>query len=546
MLIHTIAHNELQNNNENIQKLKKINKFEIIVWNYTSLLEFIRDKFSIYVNYFKRLLLNKSRENFVKYLIIKEFGGFFINVNILIGFANISSLDELTEKAILNDMIFFYDEKQSDLVHEIFDVYDKIICDDIFCVVNKSNSFINYLVSNIDANIIPTNEYQNKINLGNIFLTRQLETFYLEKFNVIVGNNYWFNNINKKLSDKQSQDKMYEDSIYKINITDITSLNTCKNFYNSKLLTYPNIPELSEPEDFLEKWNFLLKIKNYVENFIMFLLYQYSVNWIIILCVILMNVCINLMLRNFFIGLIDVRLENAHPDSKILFNWKKFKIFKELKKNWKTIRDEALLVMKLTPKLDLSVEDWHDKNLDSSNISNKAGWIKYWNQNYQTDTNNSTNDGTNNINNTININKANNINKQLGNPEWLNFGFYHFGKEFTENLKLCPKTAEILNKFKSHINICGFSWMLGNCVLYPHTDACGLSSGTLALHLGLVIPKPNDVCKLVIKNESNQYVQITESEGKIFVFDATYEHYAYNQSNQDRVIMYIDFSVDLI
>ena len=531
MFIHTIIYNESYDRDKIIQEFKKLNQFELILWDYSSILEFIKDKYPEYLNYFKRLILNKSRENFSKYLIVYNFGGLFINLNMLTNHLN--ELDELyncSYKNICKDMIFFYENKQCDLTQDIFDISDKVISDDIFIVRNKSNSFINYLVSNIDMKLIPVNEYENKINLGNIFLTKQLEQFYLDKINVRIGNNYWFNNITQRLTNQI--DLKYEQSIYKIIIT--TNIFS-KNQNEYKLLTYPNVPDLSEPESFFENWDFLIKIKNYIENFFIILLYQYSRSWAIIFCVIIIMICINILIKKFFIELVDVHHPNASVDSKVLFDWKKFKIFRELKKHWVDIKSEAIQVMNMAPKLDLAIEDWHASNPSNSSnpsngvnntIYNQAGWIKYWK--YSPD-------------DTLD-DKAKN--KQTGNPEWLNFGFYHFGNEFVENLKLCPKTVEILNNFKSQINICGFSWMMGNCLLYPHNDVSGLNSGSLVLHLGLVVPIPSDTCKLVIKNDFEQYVQITENEGKIFVFDSTYEHYAYNQSNQSRIILYIDFNLE--
>ncbi len=80
-------------------------------------------------------------------------------------------------------------------------------------------------------------------------------------------------------------------------------------------------------------------------------------------------------------------------------------------------------------------------------------------------------------------------------------------------------------------------------MLQPHTDITGQSSGSLAMHLGLSVPKPRDTCRLVIKNSNGEYVYMNEEDGKMFIFDATFEHYAYNQSNQDRLILYIDFKI---
>jgi beta-hydroxylase len=61
------------------------------------------------------------------------------------------------------------------------------------------------------------------------------------------------------------------------------------------------------------------------------------------------------------------------------------------------------------------------------------------------------------------------------------------------------------------------------------------------MHLGLSVPKPHDTCRLVIKNPDGDYFYVNEENGKMLIFDASYEHYAYNQSNQDRLILFVDF-----
>ena len=172
MFIHTILYNELYDKDKIIQQFKKINGCELILWEYKSILDFFSNKYNQYTNYYKRLILNKSRENFAKYFIIQEFGGMFININIITNHLNeLEQLGDFFHKNTHNHMIFFYDLiKQCDFTNDIFNIYDKIICDDIFTITNKSNSFINYLISNIDTKIIPTNEYENKTyqNLWNI------------------------------------------------------------------------------------------------------------------------------------------------------------------------------------------------------------------------------------------------------------------------------------------------------------------------------------------------------------------------------------------
>ena len=183
---------------------------------------------------------------------------------------------------------------------------------------------------------------------------------------------------------------------------------------------------------------------------------------------------------------------------------------------------------KVAQKLNISrtIDDWHGAKSYFETIKDKQGWIRSWSYDPE-DTDTGTGTDT--------------AQTKEGNHEWLNYGLLYFGEEFSENIKQCPKTFELIDKIRPHINICGFSWMLGGCLLQPHTDITGLSSGSLAMHLGLMVPKPDNTCRLVIKNEEGEYMYMNESNGKMFVFDATWEHYAYNLTNQDRLILYVDF-----
>ena len=524
MNIHTYIYNQNQQNNF------VYSKYNYIIWNYNTVLKLIQSKYPQHLIYYKRLILNKSRENFIKYILINEFGGVFISINLLKLFTNtdMSLIQDCIGSS--NDMIFWCKSDNKELTTNIFDIDEYILHDDIFIVKNKSNSFIKHIISKINKTIIPKNEYQNKIYLGNIFLSKEFDNFYTNNLNIKItdikktnsktnnktNNKSWFNTSTKKLKLlSDTENNLYEKSVYLIELQDNFpfDLNYCK-------LTYPNIPELLDPEIYLDSWNFLYKSKNSMENMLIMITFKY-VGWLYVLVLILFITILNFLIKKYILLCLDIDIKQASIDSETFFYPKKFKIFKELQTEWKIIREEALKIMLESPKLNISrtINDWHDSKSYVDTIKNKHGWIRSWEydpENIQTQS-------------------------KEGNYSWLNYGLYYFGDEFTENIKSCPKTMEILSKISSYINICGFSWMSGGCLLQPHTDITGLSSGSLALHLGLIVPEPTNTCRLIIKNSSGTYTYINEEEGKMLIFDATYEHYAYNQSNQDRLILYIDF-----
>ena len=275
---------------------------------------------------------------------------------------------------------------------------------------------------------------------------------------------------------------------------------------------------MSNPEKTLNSWEKFYKIKNYVENMLVLIIFQQK-NLILTFILICLITIINYYFKEYLKTTLDIKIGPGQTDSKIFFYPNKYKFFNQLKKSWKIIRDEAINIMENSPKLNISrtINDWHDSKSYFETIRNKEGWIRSWS--YEPEDLEQNPDG---------------------NYEWLNYGLLYFGEKFDENVKKCPKTFELLDKISPHINICGFSWMFGNCLLQPHTDITGLTSGSLAMHLGLLVPKPDNTCRLIIKNE-DQYFYMNESDGKMFIFDATWEHYAYNLSNQDRLILYVDF-----
>ncbi len=121
------------------------------------------------------------------------------------------------------------------------------------------------------------------------------------------------------------------------------------------------------------------------------------------------------------------------------------------------------------------------------------------------------------------------------NNQWLNFPLVAVGHEFHNNLKLCPILAKLIKKHKKEINICGFSLLKPGGKLKPHVDTTGMPYGTLAYHLGLIIPK-NGENNLIVDGQ-----KIIQKEGQSIVFDSTYLHTAENMSDLDRIILYIDF-----
>ena len=211
----------------------------------------------------------------------------------------------------------------------------------------------------------------------------------------------------------------------------------------------------------------------------------------------------------FVIGtyLLIMALRSKYPT--LYYNALAYPLTYVLQHHWKLIASECLNLPKhLITKKGRQYKDWHGSK-DFVKLANlhktKDGWINGWSV-----------DGS--------------INKR-----WLNWGLVYDGKVLKKNCERCPRTAFLLKQLLPHIRVAGFSWMKPKSVIKAHTDSTGLKFNSLAYHLGLSVP---DDCALQVRSQ-----RVYEKNGLSFMFDATFLHYAYNMSNKNRYILYIDFNL---
>lgn len=78
-----------------------------------------------------------------------------------------------------------------------------------------------------------------------------------------------------------------------------------------------------------------------------------------------------------------------------------------------------------------------------------------------------------------------------------------------------------------------FSVLKKDTHILPHR---GIYKGLLRCHLGLIIPTKKEECYLVVNGNIKNW-----EVGKCFIFDDTFEHEAFNKTNEERVVLIIDF-----
>jgi len=120
----------------------------------------------------------------------------------------------------------------------------------------------------------------------------------------------------------------------------------------------------------------------------------------------------------------------------------------------------------------------------------------------------------------------------LYNQGWDAFSIFDFpyGRE-VPFAGMCRFTRDLIGEHVPSHGHAGFSRLAGGTVLEPHE---GYQGDFLRMQLGLIIPEGD------VALRSTDEVRGWE-EGKAFIFDDRLEHEAWNRTNDDRVVLLLDF-----
>jgi ornithine lipid ester-linked acyl 2-hydroxylase len=121
--------------------------------------------------------------------------------------------------------------------------------------------------------------------------------------------------------------------------------------------------------------------------------------------------------------------------------------------------------------------------------------------------------------------------------QWKTFFLYGYGQEAAENCKRCPETVRILKRIPG-MKTAMFSILAPQKHIPEHR---GMWKGMLRYHLGLIIPGPAGSCRIRVGQDIR-----TWDEGKSLVFDDSHLHEAWNDSDQYRVVLFVDVVRPLI
>ncbi|HEU0097911.1 MAG TPA: aspartyl/asparaginyl beta-hydroxylase domain-containing protein [Allosphingosinicella sp.] len=116
--------------------------------------------------------------------------------------------------------------------------------------------------------------------------------------------------------------------------------------------------------------------------------------------------------------------------------------------------------------------------------------------------------------------------------KWKSFFLWGYGYRNEENIARCPRTAAAVAGIPG-LNSAFFSILAPGAHIPRHR---GVTKAILTAHLGLIVPKRGRDCRMQVDDRTVRW-----DEGRAFVFDDTYFHEVWNDTDEHRVILLIQF-----
>lgn len=114
---------------------------------------------------------------------------------------------------------------------------------------------------------------------------------------------------------------------------------------------------------------------------------------------------------------------------------------------------------------------------------------------------------------------------------WKTYFFFGYGFKSEANCARCPRTTELLERIPG-MKTAMFSVLSPGKHIPAHR---GPYKGVLRYHLGLKIPEPRSGCRIRVGEDVRQW-----EEGGSLLFDDTFDHEAWNDTDGVRVVLFVD------
>lgn len=114
---------------------------------------------------------------------------------------------------------------------------------------------------------------------------------------------------------------------------------------------------------------------------------------------------------------------------------------------------------------------------------------------------------------------------------WKTLFLYGYGFEAKLGVELCPKTAALMRQIPG-MTTAMFSILSPRKHILDHR---GPYKGVLRYHLGLIVPKDAQACRIRVGDDIRHW-----EDGKSLVFDDTFNHEVWNDTDETRVVLFVD------
>ena len=120
---------------------------------------------------------------------------------------------------------------------------------------------------------------------------------------------------------------------------------------------------------------------------------------------------------------------------------------------------------------------------------------------------------------------------RIGSPGWRTYNLLMFGREVPGNADRCPATMALLRQIPGAQSAL-FSILAPRAYIPPHSDP---AKGVIRYHLALRVPKDRENCFIAVAGKRYAW---REASGVLF--DDVFDHEVHNDTDDERVILFVD------
>jgi beta-hydroxylase len=116
--------------------------------------------------------------------------------------------------------------------------------------------------------------------------------------------------------------------------------------------------------------------------------------------------------------------------------------------------------------------------------------------------------------------------------KWKSFFLYGYGYRVEDNCRKCPEAARVVSEIPG-LNSAFFSILAPGARIPRHR---GVTKCIITCHLGLIVPNDWRKCRMAVDDQMVHW-----REGECLVFDDTYYHEVWNETDETRVVLLVQF-----